>query len=371
MAQTAYWAIGATSGWSTPTGAQIRLQTVTGGSVYGSESAPGSGSGTITESTLVTTLPPSTGYTLAWTVYDDVALTYATPVEATFNTATPAVDVPAASLTLTGYAPTVTATANQTVSAPAGALTLTGYAPSITAGGNQTVDVPVASLTLTGNVPTVTATAHQIVSAPAGALTLTGHAPTVNVDASRTVDVPAGTLTLTVYAPTVTATGHQVISVPAGALYLSGYEPTVTNGEVSRIIHEVDMESPLWWKRKPKKVSDEEAAEKVAAVAKVIKAKAQEHAEQIKPAPKRKAEVKREVAPLVAEMPGFDWKPLYQQAYDDALTRAIANTLEPVYTPPNRVEAQLAQQAQEMAAREIERIRMMDDEDVALLAMFI
>jgi hypothetical protein len=45
-----------------------------------------------------------------------------------------------------------------------------------------------------------------------------------------------------------------------------------TGGYVrSRQPHIVEFESPLWWKRKPKRITDEEAAEALKEAAKVIK----------------------------------------------------------------------------------------------------
>ena len=103
------------------------------------------------------------------------------------------------SLTLTGYAPTVTAPAD--VSPGAATLTLTGFAPTIGVSVNVTPDV--GTLTLTGFAPSVTAPAS--VTPSAGALTLTGFAPAVDVASSGGVSVtPANaTLTLTGYAPDV------------------------------------------------------------------------------------------------------------------------------------------------------------------------
>lgn len=78
--------------------------------------------------------------------------------------------------------------------------------PAVAGGSGTTVSVPAGSLTLTGYAPTVTATANISVSVPAGALTLTGGAPTVATTANVEIAVPAGALTLTALAPTVTGT---------------------------------------------------------------------------------------------------------------------------------------------------------------------
>lgn len=138
------------------------------------------------------------------------------------------VSVPAAALTLTPYAPTVAATANKFINPPAAALTLTGYPPTVAAGGGTSISVPAAGLTLTGYVPTVTAGASATVAVPAAALTLTGFAPSVVLGAR--VAVPAGALTLTSFAPSVVTTTGSYVFPPAAALALTGYAPDVSNG---------------------------------------------------------------------------------------------------------------------------------------------
>lgn len=111
------------------------------------------------------------------------------------------------SLTLTGYAPTVSVTTPTLVTPGVGAMTLTGAAPTVTASDHQSITPGVGSLTLTGEGPTVAATDHQTATPTAGSLLLTGYAPTVTVEVfSPTITPEPATLTLTAYAPTVTAT---------------------------------------------------------------------------------------------------------------------------------------------------------------------
>lgn len=146
------------------------------------------------------------------------------------------VSVPLGTLTLTGFAPTVTATANQTVAVPVGSLTLTGFAPTVTASDHKTVAVPSGSLTLTGFAPTVSVApvgSDVTVNVPLGTLTLTGFAPTIAVSDNKTVSVPLGQITLTGFAPTVTATQNVTVSIPTGQLTLTGFAPTVTGSVVA------------------------------------------------------------------------------------------------------------------------------------------
>lgn len=64
-----------------------------------------------------------------------------------------------------------------------------------------------ATLTTTGYAPTITASDHKTVTPSTATLTTTGYAPTITVEsASRTVIPTTATLTLMTYAPTVTAT---------------------------------------------------------------------------------------------------------------------------------------------------------------------
>lgn len=90
-----------------------------------------------------------------------------------------------------------------TVTPGAGSLTLTGFAPTVTATSNATVTPGAGSLTLTGLAPTVSATQSQTVTPGTGALVITGYAPTVTVPTSVTVEPGTGGLTITGYAPTV------------------------------------------------------------------------------------------------------------------------------------------------------------------------
>lgn len=160
----------------------------------------------------------------------------ATMVVADVTSSGTTVSVPAGSLTLTGFAPTVVTTANRIIAVPVGTLTLTGFAPTVTASDHKTVAVPAGSLTLTGFAPTVSvapAGSDTTISVPAGSLTLTGFAPTVSVSDNKLVAVPLGQITLTRYAPTVTATQNVTVSIPKGQLTLTGFAPTVLGSTVA------------------------------------------------------------------------------------------------------------------------------------------
>lgn len=74
---------------------------------------------------------------------------------------------------------------NASVEPGVGALTITGYAPTVTAEQFATVEPGVGALVVTGFAPTITATASPTVEPGVGALTITGYAPTVSTGTLR------------------------------------------------------------------------------------------------------------------------------------------------------------------------------------------
>lgn len=168
----------------------------------------------------------------AWTVtgtstvdhprLSQVPRNYLTPFQSGGSNIT--VAVPAGSLSLTGFEPSVNNPV--TVSVPAGALLLTGFAPTVN--NPVTIQVPAGSLTLTGNAPNITQ--DITIAVPSGSLALTGLAPTVVTDGSVTIQVPAGALVLTGFEPVVV--NPRTVAVPAGSLALTGNAPTIGNTSI-------------------------------------------------------------------------------------------------------------------------------------------
>lgn len=189
---------------------------------------------------------------------------------------------------------------------------------------------------------------------------LTAQAAAIAGSAAR-LALHTATGSLVADAATVAGTAvHLTLHTSAGVLVAQeatvdgvafiGDEPPAPSG----IDIEYEFEPALWWQRKPKTLGNVKAKAKLAKVAKVIAKKAVEQVEKSAPEAQRKAEVRQAVAPMLPEMPGFDWKPVYDQAYSMALTAAI--------------DAQMRQaEANQVAAREIERIRQLDEEDIAIL----
>lgn len=117
----------------------------------------------------------------------------------------------------------------------------------------------------------------------------------------------------------------------------------------------------LWWVRKPRSLDEEEAEEKLEAAAQAIAKVAAKQIKRIKPGQPvavtkpQKAEVREAIAPLVADMPGFDWVGVYK-----AILERLAQE-----------KAEQEREALRMAQIEIERIRQIDDEEVLMLLMEI
>lgn len=110
----------------------------------------------------------------------------------------------------------------------------------------------------------------------------------------------------------------------------------------------VDHESASWWKRKPRALPEQVAQKKIKRAAQVI--------EQIARKPiteqQQVQEVRQAIAPLLVEMPGFAWQPVYQY-----IVAAI--------------ERQQAENARLQAIAEIDRIRAIesDEDDVLVLLL--
>lgn len=115
----------------------------------------------------------------------------------------------------------------------------------------------------------------------------------------------------------------------------------------------VDTAPRLWWKRKPKALPEEEAEQQVRRVAGVIERIAREQVASPEPVSVQREQARQAVAPLVRDMPGFDWSAMY---------RAAIAAL---------IQQRLEEQARLIAAQEMERIRLFeaDEDDVLILLM--
>lgn len=152
------------------------------------------------------------------------------------------IDIPVASLVLTGFVPTPVEGGDKTIIVPVASLALDGFAVTL----DESIPIPLATLTLTGFVPA--ALESTLVDIPVASLVLTGFAPTLKetipvplaslvltgfvpvVDESTIVNIPVGSLVLTGLIPA--ALENTIIDIPVGSLNLAGFAPTVDEGTI-------------------------------------------------------------------------------------------------------------------------------------------
>jgi uncharacterized protein (DUF2126 family) len=117
-------------------------------------------------------------------------------------------------------------TSNTSINLAAGSLSLTGYAPTITQPAGI---VPGAgALSLAGFAPSIAQ--PRAVSAGLGQISITGFAPAISLASQQTNTVigivVTPTITMTGYVPTIARTAKQALTV-GGSVAVSGYVPSV------------------------------------------------------------------------------------------------------------------------------------------------
>lgn len=257
---------------------------------------------------------------------------------------------------LTGQA--ATTSRGYALTGDVGAYSLTGETAGTQAGFRIGADTGAYSLT---GVNAGTTAGRRLV-ADVGAYSLTGQSATTSKGTRLVADVGAYTLTGQDATLTATTTVNYTLSCETGQYLLDGLGAGLEYADGSAPIRTAgfvitDTAPLLWWQRKPKALDEQEAEQRVERVVRVVERIARAQVQQPKPAPakERKAEVRDAIAPLVEQMPGFDWMAVY---------RAILIELE---------RRKQEEQAKELAAAEIARIRAIeqDDEDVLLLLMSV
>ena len=254
----------------------------------------------------------------------------------------------------TVFAPTVSP-GGLTISPPLLTRAKTLYSPVVTVGA-VTLSPPLISRAKVLYPPTVAG--QGTISPPLLTRVKVLYAPTV-APGSVSLVPPLLTRSKVIYAPEVIQAASQSIFPPLLVRDKTVFAPTVSDGSTPQgsphgfVI--TDTAPKLWWKRKPKALDEEEAEQKVAQVVRVVEriALRQVEAQQPAPAKEQKREVREAIAPLVAEMPGFDWMTLYRTILIELGRR------------------QQEQQAAELAQIEIARIQAMrrDEDDVLILLM--
>lgn len=167
-------------------------------------------------------------------------------------TATPG----AASLTVTGYAPTVDISGDIAVTPGIETLAITGYAPSVSVsdhvavtpdtvdivitgypvtvdiGGGVTVVPDAVDIVVTGLVPTVSISVNVVVIPPPGEIIIIGYPPSLGAPVDLTPD--AVDLAITTFEPLVRV-GREVFPETTD-LVLTGYDPTVETSTPKAVV---------------------------------------------------------------------------------------------------------------------------------------
>ena len=165
-----------------------------------------------------------------------IALNPANPQEVTPSIAT---------LTMTLFAPTVTASNNQNVTPSIATITITTFAPTISLSDNQNVTPSIATLTVTTFAPTVAVGDPNVNVTPGiASLTITTFAPTVAASDHQTVVPGIATISISTFAPTISITNHQFVTPGTATVTVSTFAPTVeVSGGVasSPLLHLVSL----------------------------------------------------------------------------------------------------------------------------------
>lgn len=277
------------------------------------------------------------------------------------TTQTGTANVTAPSAAGTGSVGTVSASGS---GSPDGNVTITGIAGTgqvgtLAAAGNAAVSIAgVSGAGSVGSVtPSVTVSTTITGVSGTGSVGTTTQTGTANATVSSAVGIG---LVGTVSATGTSQDGNAVISGISGigsVGIVSANDGTVVNNHGFIII---DTEPRLWWKRKPSKLDDKKAEEKIFKVARVIERVVKHVANSNEPSVSKEVYRKAayaEVAPLLREMPGFDWSPMF---------RAILTQSK--LQEQNRIAAE---QAGILAKQEIERIKRIRDDEEALIVLLM
>lgn len=210
LASGAYWIAHPDASWpGTPTGAQIaagKLSNNNAAAYAGSEAAPTSGSGTITEATAITGLTGGTAYRIAWVVYDSASDTYSNVVVGTEST-------------LAGA---------YSLTADAGAFSLAGQEAELLK--SKTVQADAGAFALAGQDAALLKS--KVVNAEAGAFSLSGQ--DAELLKSRVVSAEAGSYALSGQDATLiyTSAGAYTLTADAGAFVIAGQDASLLLGRV-------------------------------------------------------------------------------------------------------------------------------------------
>lgn len=240
----------------------------------------------------------------------------------------------------------------RSLSATRGSYSLAGQQATITytpAATGYTLTALAGSYSLAGRSAAISK-GRALVASP-GSYSLAGR--TVTLLKSRRIQAQPGSFSLSGQSATLTYTGTAAaytLTAQTGSYSLSGKAAQIAVGSApvagGHGFEITDTAPRLWWTRRPKAMPEREAQDKIEQVARVIRRIAGEQVAHPQPARAQKTQVREAIAPLVAQMPGFDWV---------ALWRALV----------------IEQAAQRQALEALERARAAerDDEDALILLM--
>ena len=170
----------------------------------------------------------------------------------------------------------------------------------------------------------------------------------------------AGTITPSVNNDVVVGLSGSESIADAGIVVASGGTAATRSAGFEMVGHKPSRR--LWWMRKPKNLTEEEAEEALEDVAEAIVDKVAEQVAKKAPADKVKKAVKEAVKPVAEKMPGFDWAAFYKQAFEAA---------QQAQQEQERTQAAIRNYiVKAMADAQRRRIEQ-DDEDIELLAMML
>ena len=135
----------------------------------------------------------------------------------------------AASLTVTGFAPTISRSANQAVSPAAAGITLTGYAPVLSQTGNQALTPGASALAISGFAPTLTQSGNLGLQPGAAVLAISGFAPAISQTTGSGIQPGPASLSIAGFAPTLAQTANVSLSPGASPIVITGYVPSIVN----------------------------------------------------------------------------------------------------------------------------------------------
>lgn len=141
-----------------------------------------------------------------------------------------AVEVGTGSLSMSGFIPTIQEGADVAVEVGTGSLFLSGFIPTIQTGADVSVNIPSGSMEIDGKIPTVTKTDNVEINVPIGAMSLDGFAPVAIITDNIEINVPIGSMSVTGFVPDVISISGIQIDIPTGNLSLAGLVPSVALG---------------------------------------------------------------------------------------------------------------------------------------------